>query len=293
MTMDFSRELEIAIALARQAGQAILEASLHHDAFQISEKWLEHGQSTTPVTSADFVANRIICNRLKITFPDHALLSEEIGEGISDAAWYEAEYAWIVDPLDGTESYIQGGKDFGVHLGLTARGNPVLGVNYYPATDVIYWAVNGQGAWKQQSAGEKRRLYSRCPEGDFVLQPLMSKSDLVANSVFERLVKPGCSSVGYVGSTGLRLCAIAEGSYNVYLASARRAGLWDFLSGEVILREAGCLICDWAGKPIDYRRKDARLPTGVVVCGSQQIYDCIMEQLNDESLAGISQVLQA
>lgn len=289
MAGQFSNELEIAVTLARQAGEAILETSVDRSALQISEKTREDGLPATPVTNADFLANRIISKGLKTAFPNYALLSEETDEGVLDAAWHEAMHAWIIDPLDGTEEFIRGGKDFGIHIGLTIEGEPALGVNYYPATDVLYWAMKGQGAWKQNGKGEKKRLLPQCSDGEGVFLPLSSKSDLVANDILKKLLDSKCASVGYVGSTGLRLCAIAEGSYNVYLASAKRAGLWDFLSGEVILREVGCLISDWEGIPVDYRRKDTRLPRGVVVCRNRQIYDSMIAQLKDQSLIEVSQ----
>lgn len=288
MTGQFSKELEIAVTLARQAGEAILETSVDRSALKILEKSREDGLPSTPVTNADFLANRIICKGLKTAFPNYVLLSEETYDWALDATWHEARHAWIVDPLDGTEEFIRGGKDFGIHIGLTIEGEPTLGVNYYPTTDVFYWAVRGQGAWKRQGVGEKIRLLPQCSNGEDVFLPLSSKSDLVANSILEKLLGSKYAT-GYLGSTGLRLCAIAEGSYNVYLASARRAGLWDFLSGEVILREAGCLISDWEGIPVDYRRKDARLPRGVVVCRNRQIYDSMIAQLKGQSLVEVSQ----
>ena len=268
MTKELFRELEIAKILARQAGQAILETSFD---YSVAEKRGWDGFAT-PVTSADLQANRIICEGLKEAFPDDTRLSEESSGGI---AWHEAERVWIIDPLDGTECFIQGGKDFGVHMGLTVRGEPALGVNYYPVTDVMYWAVRGQGAWKQQGASERVQLLPQRSDGEVVLLPLKSRSD----DAFEKLLGFTSSPAVYLGSTGLRLCAIAEGSYNIYIASAKRAGLWDFLSGEVILRETGCFIFDWDGQSIDYRRKDTRLPRGVIVCGNRQIYDSMAAQL--------------
>ncbi len=271
--------LKVAKALAREAGTAILEAFHDRSTLQVLEKREAHGL-TSPVTTADFRANGIICNGLKKSFPDDAFLSEETCEG-ADAAWYDAENVWIIDPLDGTECFIQGGEDFGIHIGLTVRGIPTLGVNYYPVTDVIYWAVKGQGAWKQKGKEEKTRLLLQRSDGEVALVPLISKSDTVANEIFDKLSGSKATSVKYVGSAGLRLCAIAEGSYNIYLASAKRAGLWDFLSGEVILREAGGFISDWNGDPIDYRRKDGKLPKGVIACGSQEIYNSIAAQLKN------------
>lgn len=272
----YSLELTTAKTLAQQAGQLILE--YHHKVNTLETKTKQHANgATSPVTIADEKANVIICAGLRAQFPQHGVLSEEDAKmADKDAPWWQKQHVWIIDPLDGTENFIKGGRHFGVHIGLLEETSPVVGVNYYPCTETMYWAVKGQGANKQVGAEKATKISCKGASGEQLL-PLRSRSDRKIDSIYEELLQKKFSvespdqESDYVGSTGLRLCLIAEGVYNLYIATAARAGLWDYLSGEVILREAGAVISDWQGHPLDYRQSDARLGNGVLVCGNQQI----------------------
>ena len=68
---------------------------------------------------------------------------------------------WLVDPLDGTKEFIKHRDEFTVNVGLIEDGEPVLGVVLAPALDLLYWAVKGEGAWRQQGAGPAERIFSR------------------------------------------------------------------------------------------------------------------------------------
>ena len=283
MTNTFSLELEIAKDLARRAGQCILEFRLGKDTLQIQEK-SNNGLFISPVTAADLKSNEIICSGLQNTFPEYGILSEEAVASNSHEKWWAKKYAWIIDPLDGTEDFIRGGNDFGVHIGLTEEGVPVLGVNYYPATDIMYWAVKGEGAYKQSRHKPAERIFLHS-SGDDPILSLRSKSDKMTKVIYELLLQKSISdeefnlSCKYIGSAGLRLCAIAEGNYNLYVTRATRGGLWDFLSGDVILKEAGGFISDWQGHSIDYRNKNAQLIHGVVACGNHTLYKRLISLL--------------
>jgi histidinol-phosphatase len=96
----------------------------------------------SPVTIADRRAEEIIKGMLLAEFPDHGFYGEESGQDHADA-----DYLWLVDPIDGTKSFVGGYGMFSTQIALMHRGELVLGVSSAPAADEVAWAVRGGGAW--------------------------------------------------------------------------------------------------------------------------------------------------
>src|SRR5579871_834681 len=119
---SYPKELETAVIVAKEAGSILLQYWNQGMDLEVEMK------GTSPVTLADFQSNELICKRLIAAFPDFGLLTEEkiSGDEIEKAIarWRETEWTWVVDPLDGTRSYIAGRKDFGIHIALLHFGIP-------------------------------------------------------------------------------------------------------------------------------------------------------------------------
>src|SRR5215203_4966792 len=132
MTLEkYSSELRVACELARNAGAAILE---HYEGpLNIKQKNTENDRE--PVTQADTIANELIVNGLKLAFPNDGILAEE---SVDTKRRLEKSRVWMVDPLDGTNGFIDGNGDFAVQIGLTEEGQCVAGVVYQPLTGVLY-----------------------------------------------------------------------------------------------------------------------------------------------------------
>src|ERR1041385_5083866 len=156
---SYEHELRVACELARAAGAAILE---HYEGpLKIAQK--NYDNDVEPVTQADTIANELIVNHLKREFPNDGILAEE---SIDTMRRLEKSRVWMVDPLDGTNGFIDGNGDFAVQIGLAEDGRVVLGVVYQPLTGVLYRAVRGGGTWierpefepEQARVSEKRDL---------------------------------------------------------------------------------------------------------------------------------------
>jgi histidinol-phosphatase len=133
--MNRSRYLQVALEAARSAAEVIrhyyregVEVSLKHDA--------------TPVTRADVEAEEVIRRAITSAFPDHGFHGEETGRRAEDA-----EYQWLVDPIDGTRSFVRGYPFFSTQIALLHQGQVVVGVSSAPAFDEMAWAERGLGAW--------------------------------------------------------------------------------------------------------------------------------------------------
>src|ERR1700761_1204407 len=131
---DYSRELELAKAAARAAGE-ILRGYYRDRGFTIDSKGKDN-----PVTTADFAADRKLKEMLHGGFPDYGWLSEETAD---DGARPQGRRGWIVGPLDRTKGFFQGVPEFVVAIALAAEGVPVMGVSYNPIKDEMFEGIVG------------------------------------------------------------------------------------------------------------------------------------------------------
>ena len=127
--------LDTAIEAAQAASVPIL--ARYHGDFEVEIK-----ADDTPVTIADREAEQAIRQVLVRAFPDHGIYGEEFGADQPDA-----EYLWLVDPIDGTKSFVRGTGMFSTQIALMHEGRIILGVSSAPAMDELAWAARGEGAW--------------------------------------------------------------------------------------------------------------------------------------------------
>ena len=127
--------IDTALAAAEAASVPIL--ARYHGDFEVEIK-----SDDTPVTVADREAEEAVRAVLTAAFPDHGIYGEEFGKDQPDA-----EYLWLVDPIDGTKSFVRGTGMFSTQLALMHEGRIILGVSNAPAHDELAWAARGQGAW--------------------------------------------------------------------------------------------------------------------------------------------------
>ncbi|MCC5867970.1 MAG: inositol-phosphate phosphatase [Gammaproteobacteria bacterium] len=113
---------------------------------------VSHKADTTPVTQADIESEQAIRGLIEAAFPEHGFYGEETGQ-----AGLDAEYLWLVDPIDGTKAFVRGYPFFSTQIALMHRGELVLGVSSAPEFDEVIWAQQGRGAWQ----GEQRLKVSK------------------------------------------------------------------------------------------------------------------------------------
>jgi histidinol-phosphatase len=129
------QHLEVALQAAEAARKVIL--AYYEGSFEIEIK-----ADQTPVTIADRESETVIREHLSRAFPEHGIYGEEWGsEGT------EREYLWLIDPIDGTKSFVNGYGMFSTQIALMHQGRLVLGVSCAPAMGELAWAVRGEGAW--------------------------------------------------------------------------------------------------------------------------------------------------
>ncbi len=226
-----------------------------------------------PVTIADRESDALIRSELQKTFSDDLILSEE-NDNIPDK--YTGR-VWMVDPLNGTKSFIKGVDTFAIVIGLVEDGVPIFGCVTVPAQNKQFYAEKGRGSFQKTGEGyermhttrvqeiKKARLITREPSGD--IRPIEEKLNTLP--FVERIAE----------GSGAKLCIIAAGNAEAHINTNTRAGKWDISAPQIILEEAGGVVTDLDGKVIDYKDGSVNLTRSFVASANQELHEKIIQQL--------------
>jgi 3'(2'), 5'-bisphosphate nucleotidase len=265
--MNLRRELDVAIDLARRAGERI--AALHGSGIAVDTK-----DDDSPVTAADREANELIVAAITSAFPGDGILSEELPD---DGSRMVRERVWMVDPLDGTKDFIRGREGFAVMIGLLDGARPALGVVYQPIGDKLYWATSGDGAFLQRGGAAAERLHTSEVREPSQIRMVASKSH--RTETIDRVrAELGITDELNVGSVGLKLGLIAEGLRDLYVNPAGHSKLWDACGPEAILVEAGGRLTNVAGELIDYRGAELGNTRGLIASNGP-LHELVVQRL--------------
>lgn len=191
------------------------------------------------LTEADLRIEEFLRKRLSRIMPDSIFVGEEFGSSDSSAGAVAAhEWAWVVDPIDGTSSFVDRLPNYCVSIGLARRGKPHTGVILFPETGALYEASKGSGAFLN---GSPIRVNKSKPGVNDVMYSY-SKWHLRYNITF-----PG--KVRNLGTTAGHLALVARGAG---LASLGNGSVWDYMGGAAILIEAGGALRHVDGSTIDW-----------------------------------------
>lgn len=252
----YEHELRTACELARAAGAAILE---HYEGpIKVEQK--NYDNDAEPVTQADRIANEMIVSALKREFPNDGILAEE---SVDTKRRLAKSRVWMVDPLDGTNGFIDGNGDFAVQIGLAEEGQCVLGVVYPPLTGVLYRAVRGEGTWieRPQFEPERAHVSNKADLSSMRLAASRSHRSPRMNKVVQRF---GFREEVQRGSVGIKIGLLIEQQCEVYIHLSPRTKQWDTCAPEVILTEAGGRVTDLFGYPLNYNVPDVQNRNGLV-----------------------------
>ena len=252
----YERELEVAIDLARAAGKTILaqyEKPLH-----VEQK--SHDDDIEPVTQADRIANELIVNGLKAEFPSDGILAEE---SVDTERRLSKSRVWMVDPLDGTNGFIDGNGDFAVQIGLVEDGKPVVAVVYVPLSRMLYRAVAGNGSWIERPLRETERVAvsGRKTFAEMRLAASRSHRSPRMNRVVQQF---GFREEVRRGSVGIKIGLLVEQQCDVYIHLSPRTKQWDTCAPQLVLTEAGGRVTDLFGQPLNYNVRDVNNRNGLV-----------------------------
>ena len=233
--MIFEKELEVAQRIAFEAGQLALEN--HAKGFQSETK-----PDESPVTSADKANERLITKLLTESFPDDGLLGEEGASRVSKNG-----RRWIIDPIDGTKSFIRGIPTWGVMLALEAEGEVVAGACNLPVLGELYSAAAGLGAYCNSKV-------IRCSSASSLNQAMLCLTgiDKVGRHSWGRQFFSWIGQFWSVRSMGgcMDALCVASGRAEVWVSMEAKA--WDLAPLKIIGQEAGAKFFNLDGKSSIY-----------------------------------------
>ena len=252
-------DLPLLLDHARAAGEI---ARRHHRKDVLT--WEKEG-GAGPVTAADLEIDAMLRSRLLAARPGYGWLSEETED---NAARLSHDRVFIVDPIDGTRSFMRGEDTFCHALAVAEAGEIVAAAAYFPIRDEMFWAVKGGGAFRD---GERLAVSSRI-EIDGA-SALAGRAQVVPSSW------PGGAPPvrrEFRNSLVYRHCLVASGRFDLAF-TLRPAWEWDVAAGELIAAEAGATVSTAKGGAWRYNAADPRMP-GVVV-GPAALHADIMARL--------------
>jgi myo-inositol-1(or 4)-monophosphatase len=216
------------------------------------------------VTIADRKAEKLVKEELLKARPTYGFLGEE-SEEIKGT---DGAHRWIVDPLDGTTNFLHGIPMFAVSIALERNNEIVAGVIFNPATDELYTAERGGGAFLND---RRLRVGARRVLSDSVVAcgvPHLGRGNHGKFLVELRHVMGEVAGVRRMGSASLDLAYVAAGRFDGFWETGLSA--WDIAAGIILIREAGGYVSDWDGGT-------SMLETGGVVAGNEQIQKALLE----------------
>lgn len=225
---------------------------------------VEDKADTSPVTLADRAVEQVIREKIMQTYPQHGIYGEETG-----CTNVEAEYVWVIDPIDGTKAFITGKPLFGTLIALLYQGKPVLGVLDNPILqerwlggDDAPTTLNGQIVQVRSCATlNQAMLYATTPD-------MFKGHDHILFTKIHDVVKSplyGCDCYAY----GL----LASGFVDIVIEASLSP--YDYCALVPIIENAGGIMTDWAGQPLGLKSEGR-----IIAAGDKQIHAQVLELLS-------------
>jgi len=211
------------------------------------------------VTAADKRAEKTLFEELSRARPNYCFVMEESGtvEGA------DKTHVWRIDPLDGTSNFLHGVPIFAVSVALERDGQLVAGLVYNPATDDLFIAERGQGAYHNN-----RRMRVAARQGlaeSMIACGIPPLAGQVHHARFQAELAAAMAKTGNIrrlGAAALDIAMVADGRFDGYWE--RGVNSWDIAAGIVLVREAGGFVTDLAGG-------QNMLAKGEICCGNEAI----------------------
>lgn len=254
---DKKELVEQVINIARQAGEAIMQV-YRSDFAHVSKA------DNSPLTEADLAAHKIIVAGLAAISDLPCLSEESDGEQMSWQRRQSWGDYWLVDPLDGTKEFIARSGEFTVNIALISQGRAIMGVVYCPVTELLYYAEQGLGAFKQDKhMPATSLLVAAPPEGD---RPwLLVGSRRHGAKALAQFTQQLSNVELLEKGSSLKLCLVGEGAADLYPRLAPTCE-WDTAAAQAIVECAGGQVLGPDLQPLRYGEKEDLLNPNFIVC---------------------------
>ncbi len=228
--IDLVKAEKFAIDTAKRAGKLIIENKERIEITKVKDK-------QDFCTNVDLKAEELIIKEIKKVYPDHSIISEEIGNIDK-----KSNYVWIIDPLDGTKNFMRNLPIFSVSIALQFKKEIVVGVVHDPSTKMTFHAIKDGGAYLDGhniKVSKTKRLDHTFVYLDVAkMYHLKEKETKTALKRLNDFIT-SVYRIRSFGSGALALCYLAQGSYDVYFDLSSHTKHVDIAAASVIVTEAG------------------------------------------------------
>ena len=252
--------INIAVKAARRAGRIINQAADNLDALTVQHKTLND-----LVSEVDRASEAAIIETIHAAYPDHAILAEESG------AAGESDYAWIIDPLDGTTNFLHGFPQYAVSIGVTHKGVLTHGVIFDPTRNDLYTASRGRGAFLND---RRMRVSKRTKLIDGLIGTGFPFREFAHANAYVGMMKELMSKTAGIrrpGAAALDLASVAAGRFDGFWEIGLQP--WDMAAGALMILEAGGLVGDLQGN-------DDFMQHGNIVAGNPKIFVQLLQVID-------------
>ena len=227
----------------------------------------------SPVTLADLKVNEIILKRMMEEYSNVSwnYLSEENVDLFSKKENQISEWLWILDPLDGTKDFVNGTKDYAMHLALNFQNKPFLGIVLIPKRNEL-WISDGKKVWCERRNGSF--LNSNLSKKTKLEEMNLVRSKNHSNDVLKKLIeKIEFSNISVMGSVGCKISSIIRGENDIYISVSLPGKSspkdWDFAAPEVILKNSGGAITNIDNEELIYNQENYE-QRGIIIASSNK-----------------------
>ena len=236
---------------------------------------LKNDNEDDPVTEADLKVNELIINRIneKYSYINWKILSEEnakiSSKNISDT---NSDWLWVLDPLDGTKDFIQGEKNYAMHLALNYKKKPYLGVVLIPERDEL-WISDGVKCWGERRDGSIIKPHNTNKKSFKEMTLVTSKNH--NNKILRDLIeKIPFKDVVVMGSIGCKIISLVKGEADIYICLSLPGQSspkdWDFAAPEALLISSGGAMSNLDNQRLTYNKVDFK-QDGIIIASSQNV----------------------
>lgn len=248
--------LSLSLKLAKMAGELLLKKQGRISSLKITVK-----EAQGIASNADIESEKLIINGIKNVYPEHFILAEESAfkEFNGEMSRYEflkdKEWVWIIDPLDGTNNFLNGLDYFGVCISLAHFGEPVVGVVLRPSNGECFYAIKGKGSKminlnlkKFKAKSLKKAMNKKSLKDSLLVTGFTAEKGPVFEEEFRLFKSMVGKSRGIrrMGSAALDLCYVAKGIFDCFWE--RGLAAWDVSAAGLICLEAGVVVTDYTSQ---------------------------------------------
>lgn len=266
--MAFEKELETALAAARQAGKYLEEAYRTFEVIPDAPADIS--------TEADRQSQEIILSYLKKVFPSDGFCAEESTPCLAGSE-QKGDRLWIIDPIDGTRGFARKNGEFSVMIAFVQDGEIGVGVVFEPVKKRLTYAVQGSGCWKWDEPGTSP---VRCQVSavDKLTEARLTQSRSRSANPSGPVSRIGPAQVLETYSAGIKLALVARGEADLYVNTYQEFHDWDICAGEILVKEAGGRVSGLSGETLQYGLPGAWQRAGLLATNGS-LHESALEKL--------------